>query len=385
MHRYDIKGETKITKIGIRNNKLICIESCKDPITHCVGVDFNSLYPSAFSSVENPNNPYTDGRMYMPSGIKSHLQIGGLENGMKFANHIISSKQELFIAEIKCHIDKAYSNAFLNFSPIFRNIDITIDKKTIGSDVYDHMKSHNIPVDQTERKLTQLLDTNNEFMSFSSYYLWCSIDRCHFIIDDIKSIIIFEKHKAFEPFVTEFKKKRVDGILKGNKGLDTFYSIFCLNGSYGYDIMNESNFPRSKLLDKDQTFTAQMSVRFRATRKLSDEMYQIQVVPKSYSCKTCIQEGYFTLDNAKFWYLNFYYNLMQNYLNMRRIQFVEGDTDSAYFSIAGNPNESNTQAFRYVIKDEEFYNKHIYDWVPNFFYTSDKSNPSFESKLDNSD
>jgi hypothetical protein len=85
---------------------------------------------------------------------------------------------------------------------------------------------------------------------------------------------------------------------------------------------------------------------------------------RSFGCDTCIQEAYFTLDNAKYWYLNFIYNFMYKCIDMERVHFIEGDTDSMYFAIAGNPDEDNTQQFKYVIKDQAFYDVHYGDWFP---------------------
>ena len=36
-----------------------------------------------------------------------------------------------------------------------------------------------------------------------------------------------------------------------------------------------------------------------------------------------------------------------------------------YFAIAGNPEEDYTQGFKHVIKDQEFYDEHVYEWFPN--------------------
>jgi hypothetical protein len=103
--------------------------------------------------------------------------------------------------------------------------------------------------------------------------------------------------------------------------------------------------------------------------------------PKTFKCKTPLAEGYFTLDNAKFWYLNFIYNFMYKCLDMNRIHFIEGDTDSMYFAVAGNLQEDNTQGFKYVIKDEKFYDDNIYKFAPSGFYsTGDKL--TFTSKLE---
>jgi hypothetical protein len=64
---------------------------------------------------------------------------------------------------------------------------------------------------------------------------------------------------------------------------------------------------------------------------------------------------------------------------MNKIHFIEGDTDSMYFAVAGNMHEDNSQGFKYVIKDEKFYNNNIYKFAPSGFYsTGDK--PTFRTK-----
>ena len=60
-----------------------------------------------------------------------------------------------------------------------------------------------------------------------------------------------------------------------------------------------------------------------------------------------------------------YYNFLSKCLDMEKIHFVEGDTDSLYLAIAGNPDEGNDQMFKYVIKDQEFYDNHVYTWLPD--------------------
>jgi hypothetical protein len=95
----------------------------------------------------------------------------------------------------------------------------------------------------------------------------------------------------------------------GDSGGDTFYKLV-LNGCYGYDIMKEENFSRSMLCDKSKTFLKTLSPYFSSSRKLKDNLYQVQMNPQTFKCKTPLAEGYFTLDNAKFWYLNFIYNFM---------------------------------------------------------------------------
>jgi hypothetical protein len=108
--------------------------------------------------------------------------------------------------------------------------------------------------------------------------------------------------------------------------------------------------------------------------------------PRSFKCNTPLVEDFFNLDNSKFWLLNFIYNFMYKAYDMNRMHYIEGDTDSLYWAVAGKITESpevdRKEGFRYVIKDEQFYNENVYRWMPSATYTTDNSNPTFETKLD---
>jgi hypothetical protein len=92
---------------------------------------------------------------------------------------------------------------------------------------------------------------------------------------------------------------------------------------------------------------------------------------------TPIQCGFFTLDNAKYWVLNFNYNFMEKCHDHARFHYIEEDTDSLYFAISGSKNEDINQGFKHIITDEQFYNENVYKCLPNDFDSSDNSNPTF--------
>jgi hypothetical protein len=185
--------------------------------------------------------------------------------------------------------------------------------------------------------------------------------------------------------------------------------------------MNEENFTKFSIKNEDQTFLANMTPNFVSSKKLRDgenplspggaatrSFYQVQTVPKSYGCDTCLIEGFFTLDNAKFLYLNYIYNFMNKCLDMSKIHFVEGDTDSMYWAVAGKitkplpilPSMSfkekfkttvknyirrqrdQKQGFTHIILDQDFYNENVYKWMPSSFYSTNNSNPKFKTELE---
>ena len=159
------------------------------------------------------------------------------------------------------------------------------------------------------------------------------MDQFGFEIKDIEYMIVFDKHTGFNNFVTEYMDRRINATLEGNKGLDQFCKI-ALNGSYGYDIMNEANFTDVKLCSKNETINAHLQDRFRSDRKLDEDFYQVNLAKKQIKCSTSLQQGLFTLDNAKFWYLNFIYNFLFKAFDTEKMHFCEGDTDSMYFAFS---------------------------------------------------
>ena len=75
-----------------------------------------------------------------------------------------------------------------------------------------------------------------------------------------------------------------------------------MNGSYGYDGMNTEKYNKIKFCNKSKTYQAIISDTYLNARKIADNIYLVNQQPKNYKCKTCLQEAFWTLDNAKFWY-----------------------------------------------------------------------------------
>jgi hypothetical protein len=55
------------------------------------------------------------------------------------------------------------------------------------------MEKHGNPRDKQVRKLTMILNTHDQYIGISSY-LWYLLDNHHFIIVDIKCIVVFSVH-----------------------------------------------------------------------------------------------------------------------------------------------------------------------------------------------
>ncbi len=382
-HRVNLKNITRINKLSYDpNTRTVSDKDTEHIMTHFIGNDFNSLYPSVHASTVHKFIKYTDNKIYMPGRLTSftHTTTPSLKRN---AIKLINQKDTLFIVEIKGHIEEEFINEFINLPPIFRNIDIEMNPETIGNYMYDYCKENSLLGNvckpeagscrtSSERKLTQLLSTHDQFMSFSSYYLWFLIDRCHFVIDDIRSIMTFTKMDKFSEFVTSFMDARQTAELEGKKGKAAFCKI-ALNGSYGYDAMNTEKYGRKVVTNLNRAGSYVNSHLYRDITEINEEMVVVTLDNERFKCETCLHEAFFTLDNAKYWYLLFIYDFMYKCLDMDRIHFIEGDTDSAYWAIAGDPTDSNEQGFKHVIKDHEFYNENVFHFMPYDFYCSDET------------
>jgi hypothetical protein len=99
-------------------------------ITHIIGIDFNNLYLSYYSSLPHPFNLYTNGIMFIPGTLKKVIK------NEEEARRIIKERKEIFSVNVKGHI---YLNEVVRFPPIFMNVDITTNKELIGESMYEHM------------------------------------------------------------------------------------------------------------------------------------------------------------------------------------------------------------------------------------------------------
>jgi hypothetical protein len=205
-NRKNIKGVNTIKNLEYSDDKVHIID-INSIITHIIGIDFNTLYPSSYSSLPHPSNPYTDRIMYMPGPLKRVIK------NEEVAMRIIKERKEIFSVDVKGHIDNRYLNEVVRFPPIFINVDIITNKEPIGESMYEYMILNSMKVDKKERKLTQLTDTHNKYRLTNNYMLWFLIDTYHFIIDLIRVMDVYEKHTGFRTFTEEMIRVRQEAKL----------------------------------------------------------------------------------------------------------------------------------------------------------------------------
>jgi hypothetical protein len=134
-----------------------------------------------------------------------------------------------------------------------------------------------------------------------------------------------------------------------------------MNSTYGKDLLDSELFSKFVFKYKNKTLIDQGLPTFKAARQITQDFYGIEKDSYYYYINTAVQEGFFILDNAKVILLSFYYNFIANCLDHNRFHLVEGDTDSLYIAISGDPNVDVEQQFTYTIINKELYDKLYYE------------------------
>jgi hypothetical protein len=98
-----------------------------------------------------------------------------------------------------------------------------------------------------------------------------------------------------------------------------------------------------------------------------NKVYMTQCFPnfRFYIVDTALQKALFTLDNTNFWYVKFVYDLIYKSINMRKVDFIEGNKAILYYVISRDQEKDCNQGFEHVIKKEAFYKENMYKWFPN--------------------
>jgi hypothetical protein len=74
-HRSNVAGETFISYLTYDYlNKKVYSTDTKNLVTHIAGLEFNALYPSAYSSIPNKMIGYTGNKMLMPGNLKEYIK-----------------------------------------------------------------------------------------------------------------------------------------------------------------------------------------------------------------------------------------------------------------------------------------------------------------------
>jgi hypothetical protein len=184
------------------------------------------------------------------------------------------------------------------------------------------------------------------------------------VIDDVEELAEFYRNTCFNKFVESLFNERIVAVKSKNNGMDKFLKMI-LNSSYGYDGLRTERYDNVKFVGNETALLLQSKSNFMGTRYIKNNLHMVKSSNRTYTEKTCLQCAFFTLDYAKYWYLNFIYNFLYKCCAPDKFHFVEGDTDSIYIAISGDSTLGNDQSIENIIVNKDYYNRYKNDWISN--------------------
>ena len=76
--------------------------------------------------------------------------------------------------------------------------------------------------------------------------------------------------------------------------------------------------------------------QFRQLNPLQEDFYEVEMAKKVIKYDLPVQIGFFVYQYAKLRMLQFYYDFLDQYLDQKDYQYIEMDTDSAYYCYCCN-------------------------------------------------
>jgi hypothetical protein len=118
--------------------------------------------------------------------------------------------------------------------------------------------------------------------------------------------------------------------------------------------MNPAKYNSTYLYDRNTALLKQTHPTFISCRKISNDLYAVQMRADTYRITTSLQCAVFTLDNSKYWMKNFTYNFIYKCIDLNRIHVIEGDTDSKFMQLQEIQQKEQTKVLTSLLKIRNF-------------------------------
>ena len=232
--------------------------------------------------------------------------------------------------EVDLHVPNDLKPKFEEMSPIFKNVDISIDN--IG----EHMKEFAEEHECMPRPRRSLIG------SYKAEKILLATPLLQFYLE--QGLVVTKVHQAvqwcsrpclapFGEFVTTARRNGDQGGSQvvaetaktvGNAG----YGRFLMDSSRHLDIKYEE--------DESKVCRAINSLFFRDLEEIDDGVYELKSAKKRIKMNLPIQIGFFVYQYAKLRMLEFFYHCFDHFLDRSDFELLEMDTDSLYMAIAGD-------------------------------------------------
>ena len=178
-------------------------------------------------------------------------------------------------------------------------------------------------------------------------------------VTDVYEVTEYVPKSCFESFADDVSDARRQGDSDPSTAIIAETMKLFGNSGYGRSLTNKENHLDIRYCDEASVGLAVNDPHFRKLDILGDNYYEISKTKKSIKMDLPIQIGFFVYQYAKLRMLEFYYDLIDKFLDRSDFEYCEMDTDSAYIALSG---ESVDALIKPELQAE--YELEKFDWFP---------------------
>jgi hypothetical protein len=242
---------------------------------------------------------------------------------------------------------------FSEMSPIFKNV--SVGREHVSAHMREYCEQTDSLKTPQRMLIGSLSGTKIRLLTpLAKWYVNHGLEITH-----VHQIVQFVPLKCFECFGDSVTEARRAGDVSPDKALLAETSKLVGNSVYGKMITNKENHRNVVFVSDEKKMDKMIGSRnFISCDLLEKDFFEFVMDKKKIIIDIPIVLGFSVLQYAKLRMLEFYYDLIDKYVDRRDFQYCEMDTDSAYLALSDE--------FHKVIKPElrdEFYTEYG-DWFP---------------------
>ena len=154
-------------------------------------------------------------------------------------------------------------------------------------------------------------------------------------VTDVYEVTEYVPKSCFESFADDVSDARRQGDSDPSTAIIAETMKLFGNSGYGRSLTNKEKHLDIRYCDEASVGLAVNDPHFRKLDILGDNYYEISKTKKSIKMDLPIQIGFFVYQYAKLRMLEFYYDLIDKFLDRSDFEYCEMDTDSAYIALSG--------------------------------------------------
>ena len=233
--------------------------------------------------------------------------------------------------EVDIHVPDHLHTYFEEMPPLFCNTEVKFED--MGAFMQQYVRDRGLS-DKPRRLLLSGMRADKILLS-SPYLKW--LLQKGLMVTKLHQVIEYTPQRCFRKFVQEVSDARRAGDVDSAQKIIAETMKLIGNSGYGSLIMDKER--HQDTLYTEGRGAAQLNIndpRFKKCTIITDNLYEMEMAKTKIRFDLPIQLGYHILQLAKLWMLQFRYDCLEEYCDVKDFEYLEMDTDSAYLSLASN-------------------------------------------------